>query len=104
MVEKIKDQFARPRCNTTSTIDTDCSQEAWLTVSGSFLVYYFSHGIINSFGFLQTYYQTEFLTSTRSSTISLIGTTQIALMGFLVTISGAICDAYGFRVSKLILG
>jgi MCP family monocarboxylic acid transporter-like MFS transporter 10 len=79
-------------------------QEAWLTVFGSFLVYYCSYGIINSFGFFQTYYQTEFLTSTRSSTISLIGTTQIALMDFLVTISGAIFDAYGFRASKLMLG
>jgi MCP family monocarboxylic acid transporter-like MFS transporter 10 len=115
MVEKVLGQLARPRCNTTSTIDTECSQikeplssheggqEAWLTVAGSFLVYYCSYGVINSFGFFQTYYQTEFLTSTRPSTISLIGTTQIALMSFLATISGAICDAYGFRVNKLVV-
>jgi len=110
MAEKFGARVKRPRCNTTSMIDTSCSRveeqlqhreggrEAWLTVLGSFLVYYASYGLINSFGFFQTFYEKDFLSSTPPSTISLIGTLQIALMNSLATISGAICDVYGVRV------
>ncbi|KAF2003840.1 MFS general substrate transporter [Amniculicola lignicola CBS 123094] len=71
--------------------------EGWMTVAGSFLVYYSSFGIINSFGFFQDYYQTEFLKTTSPSTIAFIGTLQIALMNSLSSVSGALCDRHGIR-------
>ncbi|KAF2877222.1 major facilitator superfamily domain-containing protein [Massariosphaeria phaeospora] len=88
-----------------STQDTEpqCSQEreggksAWLTVLGSFLVYYSSYGVLNSFGFFNDFYQVDFLKSTSPSTIAIIGTLQIALMNSLAAVSGALCDHYGVR-------
>lgn len=99
-----------PSVDTESVTDTMCSytkypeggKDAWLTVVGSFLVYYSSFGIINSFGFFQDYYQTEYLTKVSPSTISIIGTLQLALMNFLSTVAGGICDAHGIRVSSKI--
>lgn len=73
-------------------------REAWLTVLGSFLVYYSSFGIINSFGFFQNYYQTEYLLNASPAQISIIGTLQMALMNVLSTVSGGICDEHGIRV------
>jgi hypothetical protein len=113
MAEKLSEYLARPSRDTASTTDTDCSHikeqpqlkeggtEAWLTLLGSFLVYYSSYGALNSFGFFQDYYQNDFLRSTSPSTISFVGTLQIALMNCLATVSGAICDAHGVRVSPL---
>ena len=76
------------------------SREAWLTVAGSFLVYYSSYGIINSFGFFQDFYQTDYLTTASPSTISIIGSLQIALMNVLSTLSGGVCDAHGIKVGR----
>ncbi|PVH97915.1 MFS general substrate transporter, partial [Periconia macrospinosa] len=75
------------------------SREAWLTLLGSFIVYYSSAGILNSFGFFQEYYETDFLKNiaVSPSTISFIGTLQIALVNCLATISGALCDVYGVK-------
>ncbi|KAF1842253.1 MFS general substrate transporter [Cucurbitaria berberidis CBS 394.84] len=70
---------------------------AWLTVVGSILVYYASFGIMNSFGFFQNYYTSEFLRNTPTSTIAFIGTLQMALMNSLAAISGALCDRYGVK-------
>lgn len=75
--------------------------EGWLTVLGSFLVYYTSFGIINSFGFFHEIYQREFLPTTPSSTIALIGALQIGLMNLLASLSGALYDCYGFKVGFL---
>ncbi|KAF1964712.1 MFS general substrate transporter [Bimuria novae-zelandiae CBS 107.79] len=91
---------------------TECSyikheeggREAWLTVVGSFLVYYSSFGIINSFGFFQDFYQREYLTTAPPSTISIIGTLQLALMNFLSAVSGGICDAHGIKYLYLFSG
>jgi MFS transporter, MCT family, solute carrier family 16 (monocarboxylic acid transporters), member 10 len=73
-------------------------QNAWLVVVGSFLVYYSSFGIVNSFGFFQDYYQRGFLPGTTPSTIAFVGTLQIALMNSVSTVSGALCDMYGVKV------
>lgn len=72
--------------------------EAWLTVLGSFLVYYASYGLVNSFGYFHSYHKTTFLSSTTSSTIAFIGTLQVFLMNTLASISGALCDSYGVKV------
>ncbi len=53
---------------------------AWLSVAGSFLVYSASFGVVNSFGFFQSYYQLDLLSTYPPSEIALIGTLQITLM------------------------
>ncbi|KAF2728469.1 MFS general substrate transporter [Polyplosphaeria fusca] len=100
--------FSRSVSDTTQSTESTISYElkpreseggsqAWLTVFGSFLVYYSSFGIINSFGFFQDYYEQEFLAGTPYMTIAVIGTMQIALMNVLSSMSGALCDMYGFK-------
>lgn len=94
-----------------STADTEaCNIEeneggasAWLTVAGSFLVYYSSFGVINSFGFFQNYYQHDFLDSTAPPTIAIIGTLQLYLMNTIAPVSGALCDTFGFKVICIFL-
>ncbi|KAF2476628.1 MFS general substrate transporter [Lindgomyces ingoldianus] len=71
--------------------------EGWLTIVGSALVYYSSFGIINSFGFFQSYYKNEFLKGTSPFTIAFIGTLQIALMNLLSPVSGSLCDLHGIK-------
>ncbi|KAF2656732.1 MFS general substrate transporter [Lophiostoma macrostomum CBS 122681] len=86
-----------------STTDTESyslkanenNPQAWLTVLGSFLIYYSSYGLINSFGFFQDYYQRTSLGSSSQSTIAFVGTMQIALMNCLAPVSGALCDSFG---------
>ncbi|KAF2132196.1 MFS general substrate transporter [Dothidotthia symphoricarpi CBS 119687] len=93
------------RRTSESTADTEscCIKEnegnraAWLTVLGSVLVYYSSFGIMNSFGFFQNFYTSDFLEHTSPPTIAFIGTLQIALMNSLAAISGALCDYYGIK-------
>lgn len=72
---------------------------AWLTVGGSILVYYASFGIMNTFGFFQNYYKTEFLKDCPTATIAFIGTIQMAFANSLAAVSGALCDRYGVKVS-----
>lgn len=72
---------------------------AWLTIVGSFLVYFGSFGIINSFGFFQTYYEDGFLEGYSSTAISFIGTLQITLMYLLGSVAGALFDKYGLKAS-----
>ncbi|KAL5414440.1 hypothetical protein PMIN04_009026 [Paraphaeosphaeria minitans] len=79
-------------------------KQAWLTVVGSFLVYYSSFGLLNSFGFFQDYYQNDYLRTISPSTIAFIGTLQLALMNLLSTVSGGICDAHGIKILYLFSG
>ncbi|ORY10665.1 major facilitator superfamily domain-containing protein [Clohesyomyces aquaticus] len=85
-------------------IDAEGGPKGWLTVAGSFLVYYSSFGIINSFGFFQKYYQEDFLLGTPPSTIAFIGTLQLALMNLLSPISGSLCDSYGIKYLYIVSG
>jgi MCP family monocarboxylic acid transporter-like MFS transporter 10 len=108
MAEKVT---SSPYIDTASTTDTesnlskhdtthqDVGKQAWLTVVGSFLVYYSSFGLLNSFGFFQDYYQKDYLNTASPSTIAFIGTLQLALMNVLSTVAGGICDAHGVKVS-----
>ncbi|CAG5179112.1 uncharacterized protein ALTATR162_LOCUS9039 [Alternaria atra] len=67
------------------------------SLAGSILVYYASFGVMNSFGFFQNYYSSDFLERTPPSTIAFVGTLQMALMNFLAALSGALCDRYGVK-------
>ncbi|KAJ4355487.1 uncharacterized protein N0V89_003503 [Didymosphaeria variabile] len=71
---------------------------AWLTVVGSALVYFASFGFMNSFGYFQDFYQTDYLYEYSSSTISFIGTLQISLMYIVGPVAGALFDSYGLKV------
>ncbi|KAL5373334.1 hypothetical protein DPSP01_012776 [Paraphaeosphaeria sporulosa] len=82
----------------------DGGRQAWLTVVGSFLVYYSSFGLVNSFGFFQDYYQNEHLRTISPSTVAFIGTLQLALMNVLSTMAGGICDAHGSKGLYLFAG
>lgn len=71
---------------------------AWLAIVGSFLVYFATFGVVNSFGFFQTFYQLDYLKDYSPSTISFIGTLQITLMYLSGAVAGALFDTYGLKV------
>lgn len=82
--------------------DTSAEKEgglaAILTVIGSGLVYFASFGFMNSYGYFQDYYQTDYLANYSSSTIAFIGTLQISLMYFVGPVVGAAFDRWGLKV------
>ncbi|KAI9711719.1 MAG: hypothetical protein M1820_001863 [Bogoriella megaspora] len=71
--------------------------QAWFSVLGSFLVYFSTFGVVNSFGFFQTFYQQNYIKNASPSAISFIGTLQITLMYFFGSVAGALFDTYGLR-------
>lgn len=79
--------------------DAEGGLEGWLNVFGSVLVYFATFGIINSFGFFQSYYEKEFLSSYQPAVIAFIGTLQISLLYLMSPIAGSLFDAYGLKVS-----
>ncbi|CAN9319547.1 unnamed protein product [Alternaria alternata] len=103
MPEKLPSILGRSPSQSTEDTESkklqghDGGRAAWLTVAGSILVYYASFGVMNSFGFFQNYYSSDFLKQTPPSTIAFIGTLQMALMNFLAALSGALCDRYGVK-------
>ncbi|KAF3034107.1 hypothetical protein E8E11_004465 [Didymella keratinophila] len=104
MSEKFHNSIERRASDSTADSEASLIKEereggvaAWLTVVGSILVYYCSMGILNSFGFFNNFYSSDFLEKTTPSTIAFIGTLQIALMNSLAAVSGALCDLYGIR-------
>ncbi|PSN60744.1 MFS general substrate transporter [Corynespora cassiicola Philippines] len=72
-------------------------KNAWLTVAGSFMVYYSTCGIINSFGFFQSHYERKFDHNFSPTKVAFIGTFQLFLMNLLGSISGTLCDAFGVK-------
>lgn len=94
----------RPSYGTTDTESCKPRQQegdyiAWFTVIGSVLIYHAASCLMNSFGFFQNYYSKEFLHHTPAATIAFIGTLQMSLSNIFASISGALCDRYGVRVS-----
>jgi hypothetical protein len=79
--------------------DEEGGVRAWLAILGSFLVYFASFGTANSFGYFQSFYQTEYLQHDSPSVISFIGTIQITLLYLTGPVTGALFDTYGLRVS-----
>lgn len=76
----------------------EASNQAWLNLAGSFIVYFISFGFMNSFGFFQEYYSQEYLAEFSSSVIALVGTLQLGLMYITGPVVGALFDAYGPQV------
>ncbi|KAK7442390.1 hypothetical protein Landi51_09691 [Colletotrichum acutatum] len=66
----------------------------WLTVAGSFLVYFVSFGYMNSFGYFQDYYLGHSLAGYPSSVIAIIGSLQLGLMNLIQPVAGGLADSY----------
>lgn len=85
---------------TSPEVDDEGGLQAWLSVAGSFLVYFASFGVVNSFGFFQTYYRLNYLSGYPDSEIAFIGTLQITLLYLSGSVAGTLFDTYGLKVSS----
>ncbi|KAI1430738.1 major facilitator superfamily domain-containing protein [Xylaria sp. CBS 124048] len=70
----------------------DFSDRDYIKIVGGFCVYLITFGQISAFGTYQHYYELELLPDYSASTISWIGTTQVALLGIMGLLSGAMYD------------
>ncbi|KAK5328554.1 hypothetical protein LTR93_002339 [Exophiala xenobiotica] len=70
---------------------------AWLQVAGSWLLFFNSWGIINTFGVYQTYYETIGYTDLSPDTLSWIGSTQSFMILLVGVIAGPLYDMGLFR-------
>ncbi|PSR85526.1 hypothetical protein PHLCEN_2v5417 [Hermanssonia centrifuga] len=77
--------------------------QAWLAVLGSFLVYFASFGVINSFGTFQEFYLREYLSNYNATVIAFIGALQITLLYIAGIFIGPLFDAIGLKVALLTL-
>jgi len=75
----------------------DGGLEAWLQVVGSWVLLVGTWGMVNSYGVFQTYYETELLSTSSSSSISWIGSLQAALLTLVGVLSGPLFDQGYFR-------
>ncbi|KAJ5106276.1 hypothetical protein N7456_002951 [Penicillium angulare] len=75
----------------------DTGLRAWLQVLGSFFLFFNSWGVINTWGAYQTYYESNLLSGTSSSTIAWIGSLQSFLLMLIGVVTGPLFDAGYFR-------
>ena len=83
----------------TPAAPPDGGKVAWIQVLASFLINFNVYGLVNAFGEFQHFYETEYLVSYSSSTISWIGTVQGALILFVGALSGPIFDKGYFLIT-----
>lgn len=76
---------------------------AWLQVLGSFMIFFNTWGVVNSFGVYQTYYENNFLQSEGASRISWIGSIQGFLLMSSGTFAGPLFDL-GYYRYLLVIG
>ncbi|EIT73087.1 putative MFS monocarboxylate transporter [Aspergillus flavus] len=76
---------------------------AWLNVLGSFMLYFNTWGILNTFGAYQTYYESGALFTASSSNISWVGSIAAFMLLFVGLFVGPIYDR-GFLRTLLIVG
>ncbi|KAE8368982.1 major facilitator superfamily domain-containing protein [Aspergillus caelatus] len=76
---------------------------AWLNVLGSFMLYFNTWGILNTFGAYQTYYESGKLFTASSSDISWVGSIAAFMLLFVGLFVGPIYDR-GFLRTLLIVG
>ena len=77
----------------------DGGRTAWTQVVASFLINMNVYGLVNAFGEFQHFYETKYLATYSSSTISWIGTVQGSLTLFIGAVSGPIFDAGYFMIT-----
>ncbi|KAI4242316.1 MAG: hypothetical protein L6R40_004045 [Gallowayella cf. fulva] len=71
--------------------------KAWLQVLGSWMLFFNTWGILNTFGVFQTYYESHARFQASSSDISWIGSLQALMVLTVGAFSGPIYDRGGFR-------
>lgn len=76
----------------------DGGLRAWSVVLGSYLAFFSTFGLINSYGVFQDYYETTLLRDSSPSVISLIGALQLFLLYGLGPVLGRVFDVHGLRV------
>ncbi|MCJ1377050.1 hypothetical protein MMC17_000140 [Xylographa soralifera] len=85
-------------------VPIDGGLQGWLQVVGSFILFFTSWGIVNSFGVFQTYYESDSsLSASSPSDISWVGSIQAFLLVFGGAITGPIFDL-GYLRCLLLLG
>ncbi|KXL46368.1 MAG: hypothetical protein FE78DRAFT_89504 [Acidomyces sp. 'richmondensis'] len=72
--------------------------QAWLQVLGSWMLFFNTWGILNTFGVFQTYYESGQLFTASSSNISWIGSIQALMVLLVGAIVGPIFDRGHFRL------
>ncbi|KAK7202416.1 major facilitator superfamily domain-containing protein [Myxozyma melibiosi] len=92
-----KDEQSPPEINTAALEVPDGGLVAWMQVSGSFLLFTNSWGILNSFGVFETYYVSINLSGKSSSQIAWIGSLQAFLLLIVGIFSGPFFDLGFFR-------
>ena len=80
-------------------VPPDGGRIAWMQVFASFLINMNVYGLVNAFGDFQHYYETDYLASYSSSTISWIGTVQGSLTLFGGALAGPIFDKGYFMLT-----
>ena len=83
----------------TGHVPPDGGRRAWTQVAASFLINMNVYGLVNAFGEFQNFYETEYLISYSSSTISWIGTVQGALTLFIGALAGPLFDRGHFMIT-----
>ncbi|KIJ50363.1 hypothetical protein M422DRAFT_224689 [Sphaerobolus stellatus SS14] len=86
---------------TTQVIEVEYPEgglHGWLAVLGSFLVYFTSFGVINSFGTFQVFYLDNYLSRYTATAIAFIGALQIALLYVEGIFIGPLFDALGVKL------
>ncbi|KAL5513477.1 hypothetical protein ACEPAH_3876 [Sanghuangporus vaninii] len=99
--EKLQEESTTSTSYAPSQIDAveypEGGLRAWMVVLGSFLVYFASFGVINSFGTFQEFYIQDYLSNYSATAIAFIGSLQITLLYVMGIIIGPIFDAKGFK-------
>ena len=80
-------------------VPPDGGREAWTQVAASFLINMNVYGLVNPFGEFQHFYETEYLVSYSSSSISWIGTFQGSLILLVGALAGPIFDKGHFMIT-----
>ncbi|KAJ7583327.1 monocarboxylate permease [Mycena floridula] len=96
---------SEPETGTTASNNTDLDADypdgglrAWLVVSGSFMSCFSTWGIANSYGVFKEEYAGHQLQNDSSSTISLIGSLQLALLYGCGPFVGRLFDVIGIKI------
>ena len=80
-------------------VPPDGGRIAWTQVFASFLINMNVYGLVNAFGDFQHFYETDYLQSYSSSTISWIGTVQGSLTLFIGALAGPLFDKGYFMIT-----
>lgn len=83
---------AQPPAPSAASTPPDGGLKAWLQVLGSFILFFNTWGIVNSFGVFQTYYSTDLLKTQSDSNLSWIGSIQAFLLLIIGVATGPLFD------------